>query len=99
MQSPAQPVVCVSWNDANNYAQWLSRKTGFHYRLPHAAEARALPATEGGRAIGEWLSECSGKGCEEHLSSGRSWRGESGTRPLDGGRGYDDIGFRLVREL
>jgi tRNA A-37 threonylcarbamoyl transferase component Bud32 len=99
VQSPSHPVVCVSWNDANNYAQWLSRKTGFRYRLPHAAEARALPATEGGRAIGEWLSECSSKGCEEHLGSGRSWRGESGTRALDGGRGYDDIGFRLVREL
>ncbi|MGN6512916.1 MAG: protein kinase domain-containing protein [Lysobacteraceae bacterium] len=97
-QSPSQPVVCVSWNDANHYAQWLSRKTGFRYRLPNAAEARALPAAGGGRAVSEWLGEC-GKGCDEHLSTGRSWRGESGTRALDGERGYDDVGFRLVREL
>lgn len=28
------PVVGVSWRDATTYAQWLSRKTGDHYRLP-----------------------------------------------------------------
>lgn len=97
-QAPSQPVVCVSWDDANAYAQWLSRKTGFHYRLPRAGEAHALAANEAGRPISEWLGDC-GRTCSEHLGTGRSWRGEAGTRALDGGRGYDDIGFRLVREL
>lgn len=32
------PVVNVSWNDANAYAQWLSKRTGQHYRLPTEAE-------------------------------------------------------------
>jgi formylglycine-generating enzyme required for sulfatase activity len=32
------PVVNVSWNDANAYAEWLSKRTGKHYRLPTEAE-------------------------------------------------------------
>lgn len=28
------PAVQVSWHDAQNYANWLSRRTGEHYRLP-----------------------------------------------------------------
>jgi formylglycine-generating enzyme required for sulfatase activity len=37
-QSASHPVACVSWLDAAEYAQWLSRKTGRHYRLPSASE-------------------------------------------------------------
>jgi len=37
-QTERQPVVCVSWNDANAYAGWLSHKTGKAYRLPSEAE-------------------------------------------------------------
>ena len=32
------PVVNVSWNDAIEYARWLSQVTGKHYRLPTEAE-------------------------------------------------------------
>jgi len=49
--------------------------------------------------VSEWLGECSGGGCVRRMASGRSWRGTGGGRPLDAGRGYDDVGFRLVREL
>ncbi len=31
-------MLCVSWNDARAYAQWLSRKTAKRYRLPTEAE-------------------------------------------------------------
>jgi len=37
-QTENDPVVCVSWQDAKDYATWLSRKTGQHYRLPSEAE-------------------------------------------------------------
>ena len=37
-QVDPHPVLCVSWNDARAYAQWLSRKTGKRYRLPAEAE-------------------------------------------------------------
>ena len=33
-----QPVINVSWNDATEYAAWLSRQTGQAYRLPSEAE-------------------------------------------------------------
>ncbi len=32
------PVVCVTWHDANQFANWLSQKTGLSYRLPSARE-------------------------------------------------------------
>jgi formylglycine-generating enzyme required for sulfatase activity len=31
-------VVCINWNDAKAYTQWLSQKTGKNYRLPSEAE-------------------------------------------------------------
>ncbi|MFL6591231.1 MAG: formylglycine-generating enzyme family protein, partial [Luteimonas sp.] len=96
-QSPQHPVVCVSWNDADAYARWLSQHTGRRYRLPTAAEAHALPGTGGAKPVAEWLSDCS-QGCKQRLATGRSWRGASGSRPLDATRGYDDVGFRLVRD-
>jgi formylglycine-generating enzyme required for sulfatase activity len=37
-RSAALPVVGVDWNDAVAYAAWLSRKTGYHFRLPTDAE-------------------------------------------------------------
>lgn len=35
---PRQPVVAVSWFDAEAYCAWLSSVTGTHYRLPTEAE-------------------------------------------------------------
>jgi len=32
------PVIHVSWNDSNAYAQWLTSRTGKNYRLPSEAE-------------------------------------------------------------
>jgi formylglycine-generating enzyme len=38
LQTPNDPVVCVSWNDALAYVTWLKRTTGKEYRLPSEAE-------------------------------------------------------------
>jgi sulfatase modifying factor 1 len=37
-QTGRDPVVCVSWDDAQAYVAWLSAKTGHVYRLPTEAE-------------------------------------------------------------
>ncbi|WP_047042438.1 SUMF1/EgtB/PvdO family nonheme iron enzyme [Vibrio mexicanus] len=33
-QHPNSPAVCISRNDANAYLRWLSKQTGYDYRLP-----------------------------------------------------------------
>ena len=38
MQDNNHPVVCINWNDARAYTEWLSLKTGKKYRLPTEAE-------------------------------------------------------------
>ncbi|MDK1031350.1 MAG: formylglycine-generating enzyme family protein, partial [Planctomycetia bacterium] len=37
-QDDDHPVVCVSWNDAQAFCKWLSKKTGRRARLPTEAE-------------------------------------------------------------
>ena len=37
-QDSSHPVVCISWNDAQDYVRWLSKKTDAHYRLLTEAE-------------------------------------------------------------
>src|SRR5271169_3306365 len=37
-QDDSEPVVCVSWNDAEAFINWLSQVSGTHYRLPTEAE-------------------------------------------------------------
>lgn len=50
-----QPVVCITWADANAYVQWLSRRTGKAYRLPSEAEWEY--AIRGGTTTQYWWGE------------------------------------------
>lgn len=34
----SKPVINISWNDANEYAKWLSQKTGQNYKLPSESQ-------------------------------------------------------------
>ncbi len=98
-QPSSASVVCVSWQDAEAYARWHSQRGKHRYRLPTAAEAQAASRSDSGKAVAEWLNDCAGGSCARRMTAGRSWRGAGGGRPLDAVRGYDDVGFRLVREL
>ena len=67
-QTDLHPAVCVSWDDARAYVDWLSRETGEAYRLLSEAEweyvARAGTTTRyhWGDAIGRNLANCDGCG-------------------------------------
>ncbi len=49
-QNASYPVTCVSWQDAVDYAAWLSLRTGETYRLPSASEWEYL-ASAGSSAL------------------------------------------------
>lgn len=50
LQNDRHPVVCVSWDDARDYVDWLSRRTKKSYRLLSEAEWEYLAATGDPRA-------------------------------------------------
>jgi len=60
------PVVHVSWNDANAYVNWLARGTGKPYRLPSEAEFEY--AVRGGKSSKYWWGDGSPNKVVENLT-------------------------------
>jgi formylglycine-generating enzyme required for sulfatase activity len=66
--SGANPVSALSWDDANAYLKWLSKKTGRTYRLPteaeyeYAARAGDPAAFPWGPEVGKNNADCNGCG-------------------------------------
>lgn len=70
-QGSDHPVVCVSWNDAQAYVQWLSQTTGQTYRLPSEAEREY--AARGGTQTAFWW----GDSYDTTQANGKNFNGES----------------------
>jgi formylglycine-generating enzyme required for sulfatase activity len=74
-----RPVVDVTWDDAQDYAQWLSRQTGRRYRLPSEAEWEF--AARGGTTSAYWWGHAPESGRALCFGCGTTWDGRS-TAPV-----------------
>lgn len=70
-QTVRQPVVCVSWNDAQAYAAWLSKRTGRAYRLLSEAEYEYV--NRAGSTGAYWWGEEVGRNHAACDGCGSSW--------------------------
>jgi formylglycine-generating enzyme required for sulfatase activity len=73
------PVIKVSWNDARDYAEWLSQQTAKRYRLPREAEWE-YAARAGTKTVYWWGNEIK-SGMANYLGGDTRW-GEKQTSPV-----------------
>ena len=79
-----RPVINVSWEDAQAYVEWLSRKTGKQYRL--LSEAEWEYAARGGSGTRYWWGDEIGSGRANCDGCGSRWDDEQ-TAPVRSFRG------------
>lgn len=96
------PVTCIGWPAAEAYAQWLSKETGKHYRLPSEAEWE-FAARAGATSTYPW-GEDPGQACQyaniaDHSANeavkrdydGLEYTGRWRRQTCDDGAGYASI--------
>jgi formylglycine-generating enzyme required for sulfatase activity len=74
-----RPVINVSWQDAVNYANWLSEQAGKRYRLPSEAEWEY--AARGGKEAAYWWGKDLAQGMANCNGCGSQWNGKQ-TAPV-----------------
>lgn len=81
------PVVNVSWNDAHAYVQWLSQRTGKHYRLP--SESQFAYALRAGTTTPYWWGSGTPSRVVENVT-GSGDQSRNGRRWTHAFEGYTD---------
>lgn len=71
----SQPVINVSWDDASDYAKWLTAQTGHEYRLPSEREWEY--AARAGSNSAYWWGKTLEKNRTNCQSCGSRWDGVS----------------------
>ena len=66
-----QPVINVTWDDAQSYVAWLGKKTGKRYRLPSEAEFEYV--ARAGTATAFWWGDAVGQGNANCDHCGSKW--------------------------
>lgn len=87
-QTDADPVVCVSWDDAKAYISWLNQLTGLEFRLPSAREWDY--AASGGALTKYWFGDVHdpamgngpGTGGADHWTTGTAPAGQFPASPF-----------------
>ncbi|HSC20017.1 MAG TPA: formylglycine-generating enzyme family protein [Rhizomicrobium sp.] len=77
VQGDDHPAVCISWEDAQDYVHWLSKRTGHLYRLPteaeweYAARAGTITPYPWGTAASHEYANYGAETCCHPATSGR----------------------------
>ena len=79
-QEDDQPALCISYEDAMQYIDWLSARAGTAYRLPTVEEYRA--AASGGQSFNYWWGEDVGENRANCIGCKSDYDGK-GTSPVD----------------